>query len=186
MEGPVTKVDIPKESPLVGMATKAEEVAVKPGEAIRPADLSGAGIKQRSDALSGSVKSTHSPQGSVKVMHSPQASGDGFGETVMPTRITVNSSVTAASAAAASPSTPPGKAAASPVSPPGASPVGGRKDGLRPTDSQGSPAFSPKEDYRLKRQSRSKTLPEQPVAKEEQSFATKVWMVLVVRVLFLV
>ncbi|XP_076468169.1 uncharacterized protein LOC143298994 isoform X2 [Babylonia areolata] len=53
------------------------------------------------------------------------------------------------------------------------SPGDGKKDGLRQTDSQASPAFSPKDDYKLRRQSRSKTLPEQPVSKEEP-FAARV------------
>lgn len=116
--------------------------------------------KPKVEFLSTSLRSSGSPSASPSPALQPDS------KPVQATSPTVKTSTTAERTSSPVTSKPSQAAAA-------ASPGQSRKDGLRPTDSQTSPAFSPKDDYKLRRQSRSKTLPEQPTSKEEP-FAARV------------
>lgn len=83
-------------------------------------------------------------------------------------RITIASSTGSTSSASTSVTTPTVTSSTST----GQSGGENKKDGLRQTDGE-TAAFSPKDEYKLRRQNRSKTLPGSSVGKDEQ-FATKV------------
>ena len=142
-------------------------------DATAEASSSPSGTKPRVEFLSSSVRSSGTRESDVSVKRSSLPDMDSMASTrIAVSNTTVSAPSAAGSASSAVTSAPPHSTPSSSAAP-ASSPTASKKESLRPTDSQTSATFSPKDDYKLRRQNRSKTLPEQPISKDEQ-FATKV------------
>ncbi|KAL8587654.1 hypothetical protein ACOMHN_045343 [Nucella lapillus] len=136
--------------------------AVPSSKSSGTSEVSSNSAKPKVEFLSSSLRSSGSTSSSsTPALHADSKSAQVTGSSVK----TSTTADRTASPVLSKPSPPAATVAASPEE--------SRKEGLRQTDRQASPAYSPKDDYKLRRQSRSKTLPEQPISKEEP-FAAKV------------
>ena len=160
-------------SPLSSAAAGGEQSGSSKSDTTAEASLPSMGAKPKVDYLSHSVKYSSSQDADLSSRRSSQPDLDSMASTRIVIAATAAGSASSSITSAPSSSTPSSSSASVSSAAPASSPVESKKESLRQTDSKSSAAFSPKDDYKLRRQNRSKTLPEQPISKDEQ-FAIKV------------